>query len=255
MTKKLFALGMLIAAIAMIPAQALAVTGSAYPSIVLQNQFGEKSINSILGGSAGLDCVFTVASTDSAGKGITNLVGPLCGSVYMHTSQTPSSGNPNPAAGYIVVNLTSPYFEFNSFSMSSKSIPAPTPTNVSSGVVLGNPYVIYSVGTTTATQWEAIGLPAGIVPAVGAGFIASGSTITSGTGAVEPPGTVAGGVAAIDRIGNGAAGLSASAGAQIILRVAAPTSSSVTTLVAAAPFDGTVIGLHFILRPLSSQLK
>ena len=216
MTRHFYKQLMLIAAIALAPLSTLAATGSIYPSSVLKNQFGETSINAIVGGSGAIDCVFTVNAADSGGKGITGLSGPACSSVYMHTGASPAVGNPNPASGYILVNLGSPFYGFNGATISLSGQLAASAGNVTSGVTGGNPYVISSVGTTSSSQWQHLGLPVGVIPAVGAAFIASSTTTATGTGAVKAPNTVAGGVSMIDVIGAPASGLAATAGGQMI---------------------------------------
>lgn len=58
-----------------------------------------------------VDCNFIVDSTNVNGLGISSLKGPVVHAVYMHTSATPSAGNPNPVGpsggGTGSVNLAS----------------------------------------------------------------------------------------------------------------------------------------------------
>jgi hypothetical protein len=250
---KFFKLSLLIAALAAaIPLNALAVTGSAYPSYNLKNQFGETYINLLTGGSGSLDCQFIVNSTDAGGLGITGLQGKPCASVYMQTSATPAVGNPNPAAGYIVVNLTSQYYKFASAYASFHSIAAGASTAVTSTLTLGNPYIIDVLGSTTQANWQVLGVPAGVIPTVGAAFIATGATTGAGTGYVQAPGTT--GVDHVEMVGFQDPNLLATAGAQLILRTLQPTSSSVTTLIPTAPNNSVKVSLHFVLYPLSGNL-
>lgn len=256
MINKLFTLCALIATLALAPIDVLAATGSSYPSLVLQNQFGEKSINSVLTGSSGwLDCVFTVNAADSAGKGITGLSGAPCGSVFMHTSTTPATGNPNPANGYILINLVSPYYQYLNGYAQVVSPMSGGAINVTTGVTSGLTYVISSLGNTALAGWTNLGLPAGVTPIVGAGFIAASTTVSTGTGQIQTPATSGAGVSFIDLAANPTFVAQATAGAQIILRTLAATSSSVTTLIPTAPATSTTIKVHFNLRPLSTQLK
>src|SRR5580698_1169620 len=103
MIKKCFAGSIMLALLLACTSQVFAITGSAYPSLVLKNQFGETSINVLQGGSNQIDCNFIVDSSNGNGLGIRSLKGSGCASVYMHTSATPAAGNPNPASGYILV--------------------------------------------------------------------------------------------------------------------------------------------------------
>lgn len=231
----------------LVSTQAFAVTGSIYPSYILKNQYGETSINSLVGGSGALDCVFTVASTDVAGKGITNLRGPACASVFMATNQTPAAGNPNPESGIAVVNLKSNFYQLNSVTYTVSPPTDLSPINVTAGLSFGSPYIISQVGTTTVAQWQHIGLSPGIVPAVGAAFIAAGFSTTSGTGTVDGPGDPGAAAADMDVIGNASLGGAATAGGQIIVRFFNGGTIN-------PPDDGSTIDLHFVLLPLSNQL-
>jgi len=152
----------------------------------------------------------------------------------------------------IYVNLASQFYQYlNGFSQ----ITSPTYGAQGVGTTLtgGAAYVISTVGTTTATQWYGLGLPVGIIPAVGAAFIPPASSTSSGTGQVVLPNTSGSGIAMVDLIGTPSG--QATAGTILILRTLASTSSSVTTLTSTAPVDGAVIKLHFALLPLSGQLK
>lgn len=253
MKSKIFMLLAMIAAFVATPS-AHAVTGSNYPSLIEQNQFGEKSINSVVGGSGMLDCSFTVAATDAAGKGITGLSGAPCSAVFMHTSQTPATGSPNPANGLIYVKLASQAYKYVGGYAQFASPNSGTPINVTTGVTAGGAYVITSLGNTALSGWTNLGLAAGVTPAVGAAFIAPGTTVSTGTGQIQAPATAGAGVQLIDVIGDASVTAQATSGAVLTLRVLGATNSSTTTLVATAPAAGSVIKLRFVMLPLSSQL-
>ena len=95
-----------------------------------------------------IDLNFKVNSTDSAGYGITNLKGAGVQAVYMNTSATPAAGNPNPAAGYAIIQLANNY---NRYCGSFSGMSAPTTgSNLAinaSALTVGNPYIITAVGT------------------------------------------------------------------------------------------------------------
>lgn len=260
MTHKIFAFATLLGALLAMPTQALAQgaafesSGSQYPSSVLKNQFGETSINSIVGGSNQVDCNFIVDATNGNGLGIRNLKGPGCAQVYMHTSATPSANNPNPAAGYVLVQLNGNYGGYLGGYSGFVSPLSGSSVNVTSGLTQHNPYVITSVGTTTAAGWLALGVPAGVVPAAGVPFIAITASAGSGTGTVQVPLVTGSGALYFDVLGDTNLTVAGTSGSQVLLRIMAATSSSVTTLQATAPAAGTVIGLRFTMLPLSSQL-
>lgn len=163
-------------------------------------------------------------------------------------------GNPNPEAGYIYVQLQDTY---NSYLFGGAGFAAPvsgTPINVTTGVTAGLVYVIVSLGTTSTPQWNKLGVPANITPAVGVSFIAPATTTATGTGVIEVPKTGGSGIDHIEVIGdanlmnsngNFVAGASSVIGSpngmQFIL---ACYKNSVLT----APNDGSVIGLTFGLN-------
>ena len=231
------------------------------PTLLLKNQYGEPQNSTVLGGSLAVMCNFKVASSDSGGNGITNLQSfgsPGVSAVYMHTSATASSGNPNPAAGLIVVQFAVAFAGFISFLQSRISPLSGTNVNVTSGLTQYAAYCITAVGTTTAAQWQTLGLPANVTPAVGATFIAATSSAGSGTGVVQAIKATGSGVNAVEVFGTLGAGMLGlpvnSGGGQIILACFAPTSSSVTTPALTAPADGSYISLGFQFTPEPTSL-
>lgn len=232
------------------------------PSTVLKNQFGETSINVITGGSNQIDCNFIVDSTNGNGLGVRSLKGSGCAHVYMHTSATAAAGNPNPAAGYILVQLANNYSGYIGGYSGFVSPVSGSNVNISSGLTQFNPYVITSVGTSTAANWQAVGLPAGLTPTVGQSFIATTSSAGTGTGVVQAPLSTGSNTLYIDVIGDANQSVSATSGANILMRVmggsipiALPSPSPTPLpLAATAPANNTVIGLRFVMLPLASQL-
>lgn len=98
-----------------------------------------------------IDCNFTVDATNA--NGVTGLKGQGVKNVYMHTSTTPSAGNPNPAAGYALIQLESNYNRYlgNFSSLSSPVTGSALPIDASdAALTAGIPYVITSVGTGPA---------------------------------------------------------------------------------------------------------
>jgi hypothetical protein len=164
-----------------------------------------------------------------------------------------STGNPNPAAGIIIVQFQD---NFNRYYFGTPGFVSPvsgTPINVTTGLTQFAPYVIVSVGTTTLAAWQALGLPVGITPAVGVSFIAATASAGTGTGIVEAPGIS--GISSVEVIGDPnltlnsgvASVLGSGGGSYIMLQCLAPTSSSVTTLIPTAPANGSVVGLSFFM--------
>ncbi len=147
-----------------------------------------------------LDCQFTVDATDS--NGITGLKGAGIQNVWMHTSTTPSALNPNPAAGYAIVQLQDNYNKLFGFESAVKSpLSGSSLLVASAGLSVGQPYVITILGTTTTAAWHTLGVPAGIAPAVGVAFVAA-NTSAVGTGAVQVPKVGGSGIVSVDLFGN-----------------------------------------------------
>lgn len=105
-------------------------------------------------------------------------------------------------------------------------------------------------------NWQAVGVPQGVVPAVGVSFIATSTGQSTGGGSSGLVKAV--GVSGIDMIeGIGDANLSLgpismggspNVGGWIMIQFLASTSSSVTTLIPTAPAAGSVVALQFYLE-------
>lgn len=195
-----------------------------------------------------LDCNFIVDSANGNGLGIRSLKGAGIQNVYMHTSATPAAGNPNPAAGVILVQLDNPYYRyFGGFSGQVSPVGAPGATTTNHIA-----YVITSLGTATVAQWRAVGLPVGVTPAVGAAFIAT-ATGTIGGGATVAPSAAAGsGIDHIEVLGNANLTLAPTgigAGLPSIILQCFEAGAI------AAPADGSAIGLAFYLSNSSVQVR
>jgi hypothetical protein len=193
-----------------------------------------------------ISCNFIVDSTNGNGLGLRSLKGPGVKAVYMHTSATPASGSPNPASGTIVVQLQDNYNRLLSGFDARVSALSGTPVAIlasGAALVVGNPYVITSIGTSTAADFHAIGVPKGVTPAVGVAFIASATGSGVGSGSVQAPAATGSGVASIETVGDSNLAiaplklLNQGFGAQIILQcrdyagaIVAPAAGSVISL-------------------------
>lgn len=183
-----------------------------------------------------LDANFIVDSTNGNGLGERSLKTAGISAVYMNTSATPAPGNPNPAPGYIVVQFNDNY---NSYIDGFSGYVSPlSGTPISSGMTVGLPYVIVSLGASTPAQWQAAGLPANMTPAVGQAFIAAATSVAGG-GAVEA--SLVSGIDHIEVLGDPRTTLTSNVpgqGGYIVLQC---LKNGVLT----APANGTVIGLDF----------
>lgn len=206
-----------------------------------------------------LDCNFVVDSTNGNGLGIRNLKGPTIQNAFMHTSATPGPGNsnpatpsivitnPNPASGTIIVQMQDNYNRsFSGFNAIVSPVSGTPLLVTSAGLSAGTAYIITLVGTTTTAQWNALGVPKGITPAVGVSFVAI-ATSAPGTGVVMTTATAGSAVATIETVGdpnlsiNPTPGSNQGFGSQFILQCRDHNGAIV------APANGSVISIAFYL--------
>lgn len=132
-----------------------------------------------------VSCNFIVDSTNGNGLGIRSLKSNgYVKNVFMHTSSTPAGGNPNPASGYILIQLADNYARSI---CGMDSIISPNSGSNLTATTAGLGYVITGLGTATAAQWLAAGLPAGLTPTVGQSFIAIATGTIGGSATVQVP--------------------------------------------------------------------
>lgn len=210
------------------------------------------------------DCAFIVTPTN--GLGITSLVGQAAQNVFMHTSTTPTTGpngllNPNPQNGVILVQLADNFTRVYGCFATLVSPNSGSSLNVDASdaaLTVGNLYVIQTLGTSTAADWRALGLPVGVAPAVGAAFIAAATGAGTGTGTVQAPAAAGSAVSHIEMVGKPhlmlgptPIGGSPNVGAWVMLQVLGATNSSTTTLQKTAPAAGTAIKLVMYMNQSS----
>lgn len=211
-----------------------------------------------------VDCHFQVSPTDSAGLGIVKgtLQGQGVQNVFMHTSATPGKGpngtlNPNPASGYIVVQFADNYSRnFQVFHEIRGPLSGSNLAVDATALTPGQPYVITTLGTTTAADWLALGVPPGVTPAVNVAFVALVSGTGAGSGQVQLQNIS--GISHIEGVGSPSLSLgpipvggSSNVGGWTYLTTLGATSTSVTTLVATAPASGSIIRLSFYMSQSS----
>ena len=201
-----------------------------------------------------IDCNFIVDSTEELG--IRELKGPTVQAVYMHSeAATPSR---TLAAGSIVVQLADNFNKMYSFSHAILQSPnSGSDVKIdNSAMTAGVAYTITTLGNATAAKWLAIGVPAGVTPAVGVSFIAltnggAGDTLTSRVQATASAGS---GIQAIEMVGDINESLSpdrsvaGAVGPQIILQCRDDEGAI------AAPADDSKISLVFLLSNSSIEI-
>lgn len=194
---------------------------------------------------ADIELNFVVDHSNGNGLGVRSIKSNgYVQNVFMNTSATPGVGlggrtNPNPIAGYILIQFKN---NFNYVLSGSNSIVSPLSGSPVTSTTSGHAYVIVSLGTTTLAQWQAAGVPPGLTPSVGMSFIAIATGAIGGTGAVEVPSQS--GIMQIETVGDpnqsiSNANVSADGGAYILLQCL-NTSDAL-----AAPADNSVIALRF----------
>lgn len=207
-----------------------------------------------------LSCNFIVDSANGNGLGIRSLKGEGVHAVYMHTSSTPLAGNPNPASGLIMVQFSDPYARSL---MGGRSIGSPLDTSVTS-TTNHAAQVITSLGTATLAQWQAVGLPLGVVPALGVSFIATASATIGGSATVAP--VKSSNIVNIEFVGDAsldsAQNMIKTPSTGSLLQAIGQTTGGYQILrcvdssgALATPTDGTVIALSFLLSNSSVQVK
>jgi hypothetical protein len=192
-----------------------------------------------------LSCNFIVDSTNGNGFGIRSLKGAGIATVFMHTSATPGTTqygtvNPNPATGVILLTLQN---NFNRYLGGFSGQVSPVSGTPLTSVTQHTAYVITSLGTTTAAQFQAKGFPSNFVPSVGAAFVATATGSLGGTGTVEA--TSSSGIDHIEVIGDPNAtsqssNMYAQGGMQIVMQALLNGTPT-------APADGTTVSLSFYL--------
>ncbi len=201
-----------------------------------------------------LDCSFVVDSANANGLGIRSLkASGRIQNVYMQTSATPATGNPlvnTASAGIIVVDLQDNYNRY--LGGFDGAVSPVTGSALTTGLTIGRPYVLVSLGASTAAQLQTAGIPANRTPAVGLPFIAAATSVAGGA-TVKAVATST--IVKLEVIGdtnldnsNGAYTLGNSTGMRIIIQCLGATDASTTTLISKAPADETVIGLVFYMN-------
>lgn len=203
---------------------------------------------------------FSVSGVGSAPKGVS---GTLVQQSILSGATAAQIGT---ALVLTIENLPSGVSGVNSFTASGTTTVTVTATK--SGPLSGPPadgliatgFTFALVNFSTNLQdWQGVGLPKGIIPSVGASFIASATGYSTGggsTGTVLAPGVS--GIASLEVVGDPTQTLypipqggSGHTGGFIMVQFLAATSSSVTTVIPSAPAQNSVCGMSFYLEQSS----
>lgn len=182
--------------------------------------------------------------------------GATTGSVtYQGLGNSPQNSNiqvanPNPAAGYIVVQFQDNYQRsLSGFNAIVSPVSGSSLLVASATLTVGLPYIITTLGTTTAAQWIQLGVPAGTPAAIGLSFVAAATSAT-GTGAVMVPAAAGSAICSMETVGDPNQTIAPNPaanqgfGAQMIIRCMKPNTA---TIQIGTPVNNTVISLNFLL--------
>lgn len=201
-----------------------------------------------------VDLSWVVDPANANGLGVSSLKSNgYVRNVFMHTAGAPGSNNgatnPNPANGFALIQFNN---NFNFYLNSVCGLVPPVTgaaiivTAAGAALVVGNAYVIFSLGTTTTAQWHSLGVPAGVTPAVGVSFIALLTGIGVGTGTVKFAGVS--GIAEIEVVGNpnvmnNVANIDPNGGAYLMLQFLGATGAALTALIPTAPLALSIVNM------------
>lgn len=187
---------------------------------------------------------FTVTPTN--GLGVTSVKSNgYANYVFMHTSTTPTASNgitnPNPANGYAMIGLTN---NFNKYLGLRWHIDYAATSTGTTSVTAGSVYTITALGTATAAQWLAVGLPAWLTATVGQTFIATASQSIGGSATVGIPGVP--NISTISVVGDpnqtiASSNIAQYGGAYIVLQFGALSVSGTSSV---PTFTGSALAAH-----------
>lgn len=144
---------------------------------------------------------------------------------------------------------------------------APLPGGPRDGAIATGFTMAVTKDQTNLQNWQAVGLPKGIIPAVGASFVATAAGYSSrggSTGLVKVPGVS--GILSVEVVGDPNQSLapipmggSPNVGGWILVQFLMPTVASVATtpavtnalfspLIPTAPADGTIVSMSFVVE-------
>ena len=118
------------------------------------------------------------------------------------------------------------------------------PSAGNTGFTVGSPTY-----TALAADWQSVGLPAGLVPAINQSFIATATGGALGSGQVKAIGSS--GIGSMEVVGDPTqsidnTNIASYGGAWVLVQFLSPTSSSVTTAIPAAPAAGSTVNMSLL---------
>jgi len=153
----------------------------------------------------------------------------------------------NQAAGVYKITLQDKYYKFLGMDASISGILG-TQVAIAS-LVDGTPYIIKTMGTSVQADWVTAGLNSAVTAAVGVAFTAgAGASGASGNGFAAPQ--ITSGIGQVQVYGVPDTTLNPGVGADgyLYIQTMAPTNSSTTTMIAAAPVDTSIVRFRLMVR-------
>jgi hypothetical protein len=147
--------------------------------------------------------------------------------------------------GIIIVQFNDNY---NRLLKGFKAIVSPVSGSPLTATTAGIPSIIVSLGIATTAQWQAVGLPLGVTPAVGVSFIPTASMTIGGSAAIEITAATGSNVTTIETVGDPNTTIAPDPtknqgyGASLILQARDYAGNN------ALPADGSVISLAFLFN-------
>ena len=231
------------------------VTGAGgTPVIALTNGARAQDVYFVVGSSATINSgnsgvfngniIAQASITDTLGGTVNGSLIALTGAVTLSAATTINS-QPLAPAGFCHVRFSNNFHGYLGGFSGFVSPVGGSPVSITAAgahLVVGQAYIIASVGTSTAADWAVAGLHPGLVPAVGQSFIAKATGAGVGSGAVMVPSVS--GITSVEVIGDpntmvSSQNLFQNGGAVVNLQF-------LSNGLPAAPVDGSVVGMCFI---------
>lgn len=217
------------------------------------------TINSGSAGTFNGNIIALTSITDTLGGTVNGSMIALNGAVTLSaatiSNSQPLSSGSSPAAGTIKIQLVDGYSGM--YNIKRAAFQSPTSGTAvkvdNSALTTGAAYIITTAGNSTAAAWHALGVPAGVIPAVGVSFVAAsvGAGANTSTSRVMTPSAAGSGISTVEIVGTPNTSVNPDPtanqgfGAQLILQTR-DYSGAVT-----APADGSVMFLELLLSDSS----
>jgi len=197
-----------------------------------------------------VECNFVIDAANGNGLGLRSLKSNgYIENIFMHTSATPATGSPNPAAGLAMIQFKQNFNKYlGGFTGFVSTVQTSTKID-NSALTAGGAYVITTLGNASLAKWQSIGVPAGVTPAVGLPFIATsdGGAANVSTSRVMVP--KVSGIQCLEVVGDANltvnSNIAANGGQILIVQFLAATAAGNTALIPTAPVDGSVCAMSF----------